>query len=53
VAAWEEFSDEVSLVVMRKRFFLTALALAVLVFALAGWTFRGVRWTLAAPARAF
>jgi len=38
---------------MRKRFFLTALALAILVFALAGWTVRGLRWTVAAPARAF
>jgi len=38
---------------MKRRFLLTALALAILVLALAGWTVRGMRWTVAAPARAF
>jgi hypothetical protein len=42
-----------SLVVMKRGFFLTFLALLVLVFAVAGWTVRGLRWTVAAPARAF
>jgi outer membrane lipopolysaccharide assembly protein LptE/RlpB len=38
---------------MKRRLFFTALALAVLVLAVCGWTVRGMRWTIAAPARAF
>jgi hypothetical protein len=38
---------------MKRRLFLTALAFAILVLALAGWTVRGMRWTVGAPARAF
>lgn len=36
---------------MRKRALLTALALAVLVLALLGWTVDGIRWVLSAPRR--
>jgi hypothetical protein len=34
---------------MKRRFLLAGLALAILVLALGGWTVRGIRWTLAAP----
>jgi len=38
---------------MKRKFFFVALALAVLVLAVAGWTVQGVRRAVAAPARAF
>ncbi len=38
---------------MKRNFFFLFLAFAVLVLALGGWTVQGVRWTFAAPVRAF
>jgi hypothetical protein len=37
---------------MRRRLFLTAIFLALLVLAVAGWTVEGVRRVVAAPATA-
>jgi hypothetical protein len=36
---------------MTRNLLLSLLFAAVLVLAVGGWTVRGVRWTLAAPAR--
>lgn len=52
LAVWEDGSALVSLEGMKRRLFFTALGLAVLVLALAGWTVRGVRFAVAAPSRA-
>ena len=38
---------------MQRNLFFLVLALAVLVLAVGGWTVQGLRWTLAAPVRAF
>jgi hypothetical protein len=38
---------------MKRKFFFSSLAFAVLVLALGGWTVQGVRWAFAAPTRAF
>jgi hypothetical protein len=37
---------------MKRKLFFAALALSILVIAVVGWTVDGLRWTLAAPARA-
>jgi hypothetical protein len=38
---------------MKRRLFFFGLGVAVLTFAVVGWTVQGVRWAFAAPARAF
>jgi hypothetical protein len=38
---------------MNRNLFFLVLALAVLALALGGWTVQGLRWTFAAPVRAF
>jgi hypothetical protein len=53
VAALEEQALFVSLVRMKRNLFFALLGVAVLFFAVAGWTVQGVRWAVAAPVRAF
>jgi hypothetical protein len=38
---------------MDRNLFFLVLAFAVLALALGGWTVQGLRWTFAAPVRAF
>jgi hypothetical protein len=38
---------------MKRNVLFTVLALAVLAFAVVGWTVQGARWAFAAPARSF
>jgi len=36
---------------MRQRLLISTLVLGLVALAVAGWTVRGLRWTLSAPAR--
>jgi hypothetical protein len=38
---------------MKRNLFFAGLAVAVLAFAVAGWTVQGVRWAFTARARAY
>jgi hypothetical protein len=38
---------------MKRKLFLMGLAVAVLTFAVAGWTVQGLRWAFTARARAY
>jgi hypothetical protein len=38
---------------MKRKLFFTGLAVAVLTFAVAGWTVQGLRWAFGVRARAY
>jgi hypothetical protein len=38
---------------MKRKLFITGLAVAVLTFAVAGWTLQGLRWAFSVRARAY